>query len=205
MTAWSTIQETALAFHAHIMIDDNGCAYHNLEHVQSMYQYLADTNEPYDKALDWAVLFHDIVYDDKPEKEFRSAKKFVDMVERYGGCNLRPSEQARVYSLIMRTADHVVHPDVLNSSAIIRADLHALTDTVSTIRNFANIMEESCNLYSVDPKTFAEQSQMFMQELRKRVQQNVTLDSKHSEFYKNVLKGIDLTIELGKTVKGVKE
>jgi len=27
-------------------------------------QYLEDTDEPYDEALDWVVMFHDVVYDE---------------------------------------------------------------------------------------------------------------------------------------------
>lgn len=198
---WSRIQETALAFHAHIKIVNNGCAYHNLEHVQSMYQYLDDTSEPYDEALDWAVLFHDIVYDDKPEKEFRSAKTFVDMVTRYGGCTLRPSEQARVYSLIMRTVDHVVHPDVLHSSAIIRADLHGLTNQLTAFQNFGKIMEESMELYGFDMLDFAVNSERFMTALLHRVSGNISIDPNHSDFYRQVGEGILYTVKLSRFIQ----
>jgi len=206
MVQWSRIQDTALAYVARAKIDGNtdqlGLEYHNWDHVSSLYKYLADTNEPYNEALDWAVLFHDIVYDAQTEKEFRSAKMFVEMVDQFDGCRLSPSEQGRVYSLIMRTVDHIVHPSVNGSSAIVRADLHGLADPVQTMRNFINIMDESCALYSIDPKTFAENSVKFMTALYERVSKNVQLDEKHSEFYKSVLNGIDLTISLAEAVKG---
>ena len=80
---WSKIQKTALATIAKAKILDNaaqyGLKYHNWKHVSVMYKYLHDTNEPYDEALDWAVHFHDIVYDDQPKKEYRSAVMFSDM------------------------------------------------------------------------------------------------------------------------------
>ena len=68
---WTKIQDTELAVAAWEIIDKNeawGCDYHNGWHVLEMYKYLVKTNEPYDECLDWAVLFHDIVYDSEPEK-----------------------------------------------------------------------------------------------------------------------------------------
>ena len=56
--------------------------------------------------------------------------------------------------------------------------------------------------YSVDRKEFVEQNILFMRGLRDRVQQNVTLDSKHEEFYKKVLSGIDVSIGLAEMLKG---
>lgn len=176
-----------------------GLSYHNYDHVLSMYDYLEKTNEPYDEALDWAILFHDIVYDKESEKELRSARmlKFNGSIPKYG---VDQEVQWRAVLMIVATTDHVVSSPEL--SAIIRADLHGLTNPITTIRNFANIMEESCNLYSIDPKEFASQSAIFMQGLRERVLMNVELDPKHKEFYESVLNGIDLSITLANLVKG---
>lgn len=200
---WSRITDHDLAKDAVGAIkhytESLGLSYHNYDHILSMYDYLEKTNEPYDEALDWAVLFHDIVYDKLPEKEKRSAimLTFNGKIPKYG-VDEYVLERGAV--MIYGTVDHLVtSPDL---SAIIRADLHGLTETASTIRNFANIMEESCNLYSIDPKEFASQSTVFMQGLRERVLMNVTQDPKHKEFYKSVLNGIDLSIALANLVKG---
>ena len=73
ITPWSQVQYTELFQMARLVIYNNSdhrkLTYHNWNHVKSMYQYLSDTDEPYDNALDWAVLFHDIVYDNKSDKE----------------------------------------------------------------------------------------------------------------------------------------
>jgi predicted metal-dependent HD superfamily phosphohydrolase len=200
---WSRVAETRLGRVAWDTLNISACAYHNGYHVESMYEYLYTTNEPYDEALDWAVLFHDIVYDDLPEKELRSAKKFVEMADgRFDGCNLRPSEQARVYSLIMRTFDHLIVPEVIGSSAIIRADLHALTNPVDLVYNYMNIMQESMWLYGVDEKTFADKNIFFMGDLYKRIEKNMELDPIHREFYKEVKRGIVSTINLSRILKG---
>lgn len=204
--AWSRIQDTPLAAEARGLIELNGlfrCAYHNLEHVESMYQYLADTNEPYDEALDWAVLFHDIVYDEKHEKELRSAKMFVEMSGVFEGFDLRHAEQARVYSLIMRTVDHVVIREVKGSSAIVRADLHGLTNGLTTYQNFGKIMAESMKLYNIDMVTFAENSEKFMRGLLSRVSANAIIDPDYADFYSSACDGIAYTISLSQFAQGM--
>jgi predicted metal-dependent HD superfamily phosphohydrolase len=203
MVAWSRIQGTELAGEAFMCIADNNCAYHNLIHVDEMYQYLEDTNEPYDEALDWAVLFHDIVYDAHPEKEERSGKLFLEMVENYRGCNLYAGERSRVYSLIMRTIDHEVLFSK-GSSAIIRADLHTLANKVRTTQNFVKIMNESMELYGCTVEEFADNNIKFMAGLHQRVAVNSTVDIEHKQFYIDVMKGINLTIRLAQAIKDIK-
>lgn len=203
MSNWSRIVLHDLAMDAAGAIEyytkTLGLTYHNYIHVQSMYDYLEKTHEPYDEALDWAILFHDIVYDKEPEKEKRSATMltFNGNIPKY---KIDAHVLGRASAMIHGTIDHVVSSPEL--SAIIRADLHGLAEMASTIRNFANIMEESCNLYSIDPKTFAKNSEAFMMGLYERVSQNVTLDPKHADFYKSVQKGIKQTINLSKMLLG---
>lgn len=202
---WSRITDTELAREAwDILYDRNysDCklAYHNAGHVMTMYRYLEKTNEPYNECLDWAVLFHDIVYDDKPQKEYRSALKFSEMKAVYKGCDLNPIDEAQVAELIMATEKHyVTYPKY---SAIIRADLHALTDPVMTFYNFKSILKESMYLYEIDERTFADNNIKFMGDLYKRVEMNMDLDSTHREFYKDVKRGIVSTINLSRILKG---
>jgi predicted metal-dependent HD superfamily phosphohydrolase len=208
---WTRITDTELGQKAWDILDVSDCEYHNGWHVLKMYNYLHETNEPYDESLDWAVLFHDIVYDAKPEKELRSAKMFVQMVEQFAGCKLRAAEQGRVYSLIMRTVDHTVIPEVKGSSAIIRADLHGLTNPVEAFINYYSILNESVCLYNIDEKTFAENNIRFMggnplggddRGLYGRVEKNMETDPDHREFYKEVKRGIVSTINLSRILKG---
>lgn len=206
---WSRIQNTELAKKAKDKIENNLCSYHNLIHVKSMYDYLRDTNEPYNEALDWAVLFHDIVYDNQPKKEYRSALMFSDMKEKYSGCDLNILDEGHVAALIMATENHYVAYSSL--SPIIRADLHALTNPAQAFRNFNLILEESMILYKIDEKTFAENSIRFMggdplgaadRGLYGRVEKNMETDPGHREFYKEVKRGIVSTINLSRILKG---
>lgn len=200
---WTKIQDTELAVAAWENIDNNearGCDYHNGWHVLKMYNYLDKTNEPYDECLDWAVLFHDIVYDSQPEKEYRSAVMFSDMKAKYSGCDLNPLDEGHVAGLIMATKDHIVlYPSY---SPIIRADLHALTDPLDTFYNFHKILHESMYLYKIDEETFADNNIQFMGGLYDRIEKNMEKDPDHREFYNQVKRGIVSTINLARILKG---
>lgn len=202
MIPWTQISHKQLAIDAVGAIrhytQSLGLKYHNYDHVVAMYQYLEDTNEPYDEALDWAVLFHDVVYDKDPNKESRSAEMFEFNAQI-------PKYEIDLYSIpktkrmILATEHHIVYdPEV---SAIVRADLHALTNPVTTIENFVKIMEESCLLYKTTPLNFASNSESFMEGLSKRVHGNISSDPSHEVFYLKVIQGIRNTKKLGAMVQ----
>ena len=203
---WSKIQRTNLATEAFVRMCENeikGCSYHNLSHIESMYNYLEETNHPYDEALDWAIMFHDVVYDAEPNKELRSAKFFFDMNQQHSGCNLDINGIDRVQFLIMETSNHLVTNDVYlkGSSAIIRADLHALTSKFDTVNNFTKIMNESMELYKCSIEDFAMNNISFMDGLRKRMDINIrNVDSEDKLFYYCVKEGIELTMNMANVI-----
>lgn len=206
--AWSRIQNTKLAEAAvgHITNNmyedhtdmDTGVVlhYHNLLHVQSMYQYLEKANEPYDEVLDWAVLFHDVIYDAKPSKELRSGLYFIKQAQALG-CTLTEDEQHRVVKLILETEYHTNL-----ESPIVRADLHQLADSVQVFRNFNSIMEESMALHNINERTFAEKSEEFMRGLADRINMNLYLDNKNKRLWDNIYQGVLATIDLARIVQG---
>lgn len=196
---WTRIQDTPLAKAAVNTINDNvklhGLTYHNLEHVESMYAYLYNTQEPYDESLDWAILFHDAVYDALPSKETRSAELFRQLVKIYEGCT---ASVEAVVGMIESTETHKI--DNSTHCAIIRADLHGLTDTATSIMNYGKILTESKNLYNVSNYDFASNSMKFMRGLRRTMLYNYVAGAKHVLFFKKVIKGIDLTQSLNEVL-----
>lgn len=200
--AWSRIAKHELAEDAWTYLDDNsadGCAYHNNEHVYSMYAYLAKTGETYDEALDWAVLFHDIVYDANPDKELRSAQFWDERASDYEELG---HIRDRVFFLIMATKEHLVDGTDPQVSAIVRADLHGLTNTVTTHFNFSKIMRESIALYGITPQDFAVASHDFMRDLYHRVDANKQSDPTHAAFYDLVLRGVSASMVLSNLIVG---
>ena len=101
----------------------------------------------------------------------------------------------------MYTHDHVV-TQYPGSSAIVRADLHGLTNRLTSFQNFGKIMSESMKLYSIDMVTFAESSEKFMTALLHRVSGNVKVDPDHRDFYLKVGDGILYTISLAQFIRG---
>lgn len=198
---WTRVKNTDLFETAHYEIIKNSInrklSYHNMNHVRSMYQHLADTNEPYDEALDWAVIFHDIVYDEKPMKELRSGLRFIELAEQKG-CSMPVEDRHLVVQLILNTEKH----DNIKCP-LVRADLHQLGDSVQTFKNFNAIMAESMALYEVDEHQFAANSELYMRSLQNRLYS--ACDGKFvNAVWTNIIDGVGATIALAKIVQGRK-
>lgn len=193
---WSKITDTPLARAAIQRMLDNFCeyklSYHNLHHIARMYEYLYETDEPYDECLDWAVLFHDIVYDDKPRKEYRSALMYSDMKAQYSGCNMNILDEGHVVFLIMLTENHLL--EYPSNSAIIRADLSALRFPTEAKENFEKIIKESMSLYKISRVNAAKGSLEFMRSFLPTIERNKIIDSDNSKFWDDVIIGIKHTI-----------
>lgn len=197
---WSQLIETPVGYYAENIMRRNRCAYHNWDHILAMFDYLEKNDYPYDIALDAAILYHDIVYDNQPDKEIRSSLLFLDYCEMYPD-RFAIIHQNTAHLLIMDTIDHnIKHGSDELSRAIIRADLHALADGEQTFLNYHKIMNESIQLYGIDRKTFAKNNIEFMIGLRERCARNMVTDSEHSVFWTMVGLGIDETIAMSKMI-----
>jgi predicted metal-dependent HD superfamily phosphohydrolase len=156
-----------------------------------MYEFLDSINEPYDSALDLAVLFHDSVYDAHGDKELRSAEWCRNIGTIY---SISKSSLDIAYDMILATIDHNVSEN--NFSAIIRADLHAFTNSKKVIANRQKILQECINLYGVDEHKFCISNNTFLKRLRETQEHNMHSDSTYANFYEQVINGIEQTIML---------
>jgi len=202
---WSKVQHDDQAYYAidTIYINENkrGLKYHNLDHLYSMYSYLEVSGVPYDEALDWAVLYHDFVYDSAPEKEFRSAEMWKKTARIY---NRSEDMIEEVHALIMTTSDH--RATTPKSFYLIRADLHQLRAPAQTVVNFYKIMEESINLYTITPEEYARSTLRFMPSLRLSVAYTKSKDDiSLVPFYEQAERGISRTVRLANEVLGQSE
>jgi len=160
-----------------------------------MYEYLDSYMVPYSAELDWAVLFHDIVYDNGPEKEARSALKALEYLKDTAGVCLQD-----VYDLIMNTADHLVTDDPL-SLHIIMADLHQLAEGDFTVtKNWSLIMEENMQIHDCSLEESAKGSLKFMDGLQDRIRKNMQTAPEQIDFWLRVMDGILLTKALNRAV-----
>lgn len=169
---------------------ENDLEYHNWDHIMSCYKYLEDNNVPHHYGLDYAVLFHDIVYDDQAEKESRSA----DVALRF----LEPDFQ-NVRNIIMATEKHAITEETTPEEKwMIKADLHGLAHIPTAIENYPKVMKEACRLYGIDEVKFAWKSKEFMVSLAGTMFNNFLVDS--DKFWHDVVEGIDTSITISNVI-----
>lgn len=160
-----------------------------------MYQWLNRNGIEYDECLDWAVLLHDVVWDELPDREFRSA---VWAQETLTGV-LSDSQVRMVCDLIMSTIHHeVTRPEF---SAIVRADLHSLVSPIDCIANYALLVQEAFSVCGVPLISYANGSLTYMQQLENRIMHNMHYyDVEHADFYARVSRGIALSVSISEGV-----
>jgi hypothetical protein len=169
----------------------NGCAYHNWLHILDCYDYLEKSAVAYDEDLDYAVMHHDIVYDNQPYKELRSAEL---MLEWY-------PKRKTAAEIIMATVDHKITEDMTwQEQMMIKADLHQLADPAQATRNYVKIMDESVGVYGITPLEFATGNATFMMQLQLTILANMQVDADH-DFWDDVRQGIDHTIAISQSMK----
>jgi predicted metal-dependent HD superfamily phosphohydrolase len=181
---WSKLINVGVGIVAKDYYDLNLCQYHNWQHILDCYAYLEENNVPYSEELDFAVMHHDIVYDEWPNKEARSA----------GFLSTRYPDMTGAVDTIMSTADHRVRDKDELCRWMIRADLHQLADPKLALDNYVKLMNESMKLYSVTEYEFARANLEFMKTLRDTVVDNHLVDT--DQFWLDVMLGIDLTMQV---------
>jgi hypothetical protein len=190
---WSKLINTTVGDHAKHLMDSNAHQYHNWDHIESMFLFLKLYQQPYDINLDAAILFHDIVYDDRPEKELRSYFKFIEMKSQYPDLYRNLDHQV-IHNLIMATCNHEITESTVGlERAIIRADLHGLSVGGPAFKNYVNIMSESQDIYDISIFEFATANLGFMSGLWDTILTNSEFDTvsdKNLRFWMDVGLGI---------------
>lgn len=173
----------------------NGLPYHNTNHVEMMWEFLDVEQVPYDINLDYAVLYHDAVYDAAGDKEERSAQLFVQACENHGipeGVDVDT-----VVRLIRATIYHI--PADPLESAIIRADLWGLTVPHNTYHNFNALVDEGKRLYHTWELPVMRGMITFLLDLYNRIEHNRTVaDPEHAAYWFDVNQGISQSITMAR-------
>jgi len=181
--------ETSVQIIAKEYYDLNRCAYHNWSHILDCYDYLEKNQVPYNEELDFAVMHHDIVYDDQPEKEKRSAEFMLKLYP----------DRTEAAEIIMATADHKIEKRSLFALQMIKADLHQLCDPVMATRNYVKIMDESIELYGITAHQFATNNAIFMMNMQTTVFENMQIDGDQN-FWNQVRLGTEHTITISQAL-----
>lgn len=156
-----------------------GRAYHNMGHVEHLYEVAEELGYPYDEDLDQAILRHDVIYDKNPQKEFRSALWMLGTVHE---------ASAKTKSLVMSTADHTPCED----NRLIILDLYDLSIKDRREANLILIREESKSLYEISEADFKEANIAFMSGLYDRIMSGRAMMTYQEEgLFDDILYGIE--------------
>ncbi|MFC0339569.1 hypothetical protein [Paracoccus niistensis] len=167
MTRWTHLEGTeiwnaARAAHA----EPKGRHYHNFDHVERLYEIAAEQRVPYDLALDLAILIHDVIYDDQPDKERRSADWML-------GFAPVPPDAAwqRAADLILSTIHHGPGGD----DRLELLDLHDFGDLERGLRNRERLAREFEELAGVKRESFLAGNTAFMAKMADRIEEELDL------------------------------
>ncbi|BAZ15304.1 hypothetical protein NIES4071_71760 [Calothrix sp. NIES-4071] len=111
--------------------------YHNLKHIQEMLQIVENLNSKYrleQSSLEFAVWFHDIVYDTQAhDNEEKSANYVRDLLSLL---NIPDSTINNICRLILTTKHHKVFEDDIESQIFLDADLSILGSDAQRYREY---------------------------------------------------------------------
>ena len=155
-----------------VMGSDQRLKYHTYSHVLDVTERLPIFLDDVSLELYLAAMFHDVIYDEQPNKELRSAEQAKAFCSRYSEV-----DSQRVFDLIMATDGHSVKEYLHDEEAIalIKADLHSLTDPIESLRAHLDIIDESCALYDLTPYQASLECRKFMQEFSLTMRENFNL------------------------------
>jgi hypothetical protein len=188
--------ETSVQIIAQDIYTRNGSIqYHNWGHILDCYKYLEDEQVEYDEDLDFAVMYHDVIYDEKPDKELRSTGFMLHHFPK----------RTRAAEIIMATVGHKITEDTpWQERMMIKADLHQLADPVQATRNYVKIMDESIYLYKITPLEFAKNNAIFMMNMQNTVFANMQVDT-DQKFWEAVRQGMEHTIIISQSMQKLLE
>lgn len=163
---WSKIWYKGHPFYDKIVESMGSLTYHNVEHVQSMYDFYEKHSVPYNKPLDMATAFHDSVFDAFPDKEERS----VEFLYEVAG---KTETSAEAATAIMYTTSHALPPfyDAV-VSPLVAADLSNLCNPHTAVSSYSKIVHENWYLHDMTERDTAEKTIKYMLKLLDVVDHN---------------------------------
>ena len=142
-----------------------------------------------------ANMFHDLIYDDQPDKELRSMVAFSGIYEA-----MAPNFDDNIYNsaraLIM---DTITHDNVRDDDRMILLDLADLGDSTQAQVNHGLILDDTIALYGTDIVDCARGENSFMNNLRSIAKKN-KISSTYPDYWDKIISGIQQTIHLNEGI-----
>lgn len=200
--SWSKIfhPKNDMTWHVRDMMSDPRLKYHNIDHVRRLYMRAGEWRIPYDINLDVAILWHDSVYDEHPNKEIRSAEAVkavaAEHPEWFEGVDI-----VEVNKMIINTVSHKYIEDV--NPWMIRLDVAELADPDMRYDNFWSLLEEARELYGIDNAAAAAGTESFMKSFRATMAENSVNDYEFMSEWGQVAEGCTDVITMARVVQDI--
>lgn len=207
---WSRLIDTEMGeFVLDYMDSNSALKYHNSEHIRRLYAWAQEWGLEYDPVLDAAILWHDSIYDDQPDKEIRSAvfmaQKMIENPHWLTDTGLPGYNIGEVQDLIRTTIDHRVSN--IHSSLLIKLDLADLTLSDVSRDNFWKLIQEGQKLYGVTAPQAAQNTITFLSNFLTTINANCLDQTFHNEFpgdgemfWNDVENNVKQSISMAKTI-----
>ncbi len=137
-----------------------GRHYHDFDHVLRLYDIAAERGMTHTMALDLAILAHDVIYDDQPHKEHRSAEWLIKHATYFDREVVRHAVR-----LILTTVRH--RPGGDDRLALL--DLYEFSDFQRSLANRELLVREFRELAGIDRATFLKGNVEFLHALAKDI------------------------------------
>lgn len=184
---WTRLENTSLWTKAKAVYEsDPRRLFHNWHHIERRYMHAELTfGLPYDLELDKAILCHDVIYDEHPHKELRSALWLNEN---------DPGDSLSAMSHIMATANHAPGAD----NRMVLIDLADLMDRARIAPDRELVKGELTALYGISEKDFAAGNADFFRQMRRHLGDGVldTLPRWEREAFKNIRSGVETIIDI---------
>lgn len=161
--------------------------YHTWNHVHRLYHHAEHTLAlPYDRDLDLAIMAHDVIYDEHPDKELRSAEWLKAMM----GVGYE-----RAYEIVMQTFNHTLIQG--GDNRIVLLDLADLSIPEKVIWNRDAVMAEFKALYGISEAEFNAGNASFFNAFALRIDpEMLEKGSTEQALATNIRKGMLETVRL---------
>jgi predicted metal-dependent HD superfamily phosphohydrolase len=182
---WTRLQSTPL-FEAAIQHQSSNRRrhYHNANHVMRLYQHAATTFDyPYSRALDLAIVAHDVIFDCRDAREMRS----IDWLEQHLPQGSDDPDFMAAKHYILTTIDHVLTP----SPEMALLDLADFIDPEVSATNTELLRLEARDLHGVKSEIFAMGCTGYLEGLLKRFKPGTEhVERRHLNIHSQICHGI---------------
>lgn len=165
---WTRLKVEPIFSAARLEMSSNASRYyHNFNHVIRMYRHAAETfGFSYDRALDLAILTHDVVFDSSGDRELRSIKWLRD--------HLPLGEKDPDFEVAATMIETTIEHRLTEDPRLVLLDMADFIDPEVSDANTELLRKEALALHSVQGPGFAITCERYLGEMKSRFKEGAS-------------------------------